>query len=157
MLRLKLGPMSNIAISSSPSAASDNVASPKKGLRIGLWVAQGLLAAVFLMSGFMKVATPIAELSQKISTPVVLGEGVTRFIGVSEILGAIGLILPAATRIKPVLTPVAAAALALVMVLATGFHVWQAEWSGLPVSALFGAIAAFVAWGRLRAAPIAAR
>lgn len=145
--------MSNTIASSTPLAH----ASSKKGLRIALWTAQAILAAMFILAGTMKATTPIAELSQKMSVPTVLGEGMTRFIGVSELLGAVGLVLPALTRIKPVLTPIAAAALTLVMVLAVGYHASQGEYGGLPMNFFLGALAAFVAWGRFRAAPIAPR
>jgi len=80
-----------------------------------------------------------------------------RFIGVAEVAGAIGLILPAATRIKPVLTPLAAVGILVIMVLATGFHIYKGEFHALPVTLLLGAMATFVAWGRFRKAPIPAR
>ena len=79
------------------------------------------------------------------------------FIGASELLGAIGLILPAALRIVPKLTGFAGAALALVMVLAAGEHILAGEFSHVPVNVVLGGIAAFVAWGRLAAAPIEPR
>lgn len=140
---------------------SDNVATaaerPSKGLHIALWIVQALLAVAFGFSGFIKATMPIAELAKQISVPVVLGAGMTRFIGVAEIAGALGLVLPALTRIRPLLTPLAAAALVVVMVLAAGYHVWQGEMSGLPPNFVLGGLAAFVAWGRYRRAPIAAR
>jgi hypothetical protein len=72
-----------------------------------------------------------------------------RFIGLSEVFGALGLILPAATRIKPVLTGLAALGLTLVMVLAVGVHVVRGEGYVLALPLLLGVLAAFVAWGRL--------
>jgi DoxX-like family len=80
-----------------------------------------------------------------------------RFIGASELLGAIGLVLAAVTRSKPVLTALAAAGLVIVMVLAAGFHVSRGELQMLPPSLVLGAFAAFVAWGRFKKAPIAPR
>ena len=68
-------------------------------------------------------------------------------------LGAIGLIVPQLTRIRPLLTPLAAAGLAVIMVLAGGFHVMRHE-PGLMVNVVFCALCAFVAWGRWKAAPI---
>ncbi len=106
------------------------------------------------MAGFLKTTTPIAELAKNMSVPRVLGEGMTRFIGVSELAAAIGLILPALTRIRPMLTALAAAGLLVVMVLAAGYHVLEGESQGLPVVAVLGGLAAFVAWGRFRGAPI---
>jgi hypothetical protein len=78
-------------------------------------------------------------------------------IGVCELLGAIGLVVPAATRVLPALTPVAASALALVMVLAAGTHFSYGEFPVIGVNVVLGGLAAFVAWGRFRRAPIAPR
>lgn len=108
---------------------------------------------MFLASGTMKIALPIAELAHVMSIPTVLGEGVTRFIGSCEVLGALGIVLPALTDIRPRLTPLAAAALGLVMVLATAYHATRSEFSSLPTTIALGSLAFFVAWGRLRALP----
>jgi putative oxidoreductase len=143
--------MSTSTLSGTPSTAA-----PAKGWTIGLWVAQALLALAFGLAGAMKIATPIAELAQKLPWVTDL-PNLVRFIGVSELLGAFGLILPAATRIRPILTPIAAMGLVLVMVLAAGFHLLRGEAQALPVNLALGAIAALVAWGRLRKAPIAPR
>jgi len=67
------------------------------------------------------------------------------------------MLLPALTRIKPILTPLAGVGLAVVMVLAAGFHVMRGELSALPINLAFGGLAAFVAWGRLQKAPISPR
>jgi putative oxidoreductase len=140
------------------TAVSSSTAQPAgRGLRIALWVVQVLLALNFGLAGVMKSSAPIAELAQRMAWAGVLPEPLVRFIGVSELLGAIGLILPAATRIKPGLTPLAAAALLLVMVLAALFHISRGELSALPINATLGALAAFVAWGRWKRAPIAPR
>jgi hypothetical protein len=80
-----------------------------------------------------------------------------RFIGLSEVLGAIGLVLPAATRLFPWLTGVAGAALAVVMVLAAGTHATHGEFGNLVPVAVLGGLSTFVAWGRLVRAPIPAR
>lgn len=137
------------------SAASSSTAStPSRGLHLGLWVVQVLLALAFGASGLMKTLTPIEELAKNMAW---VGEmpGLVRFIGISEFLGAVGLILPAALRIMPKLTGVAAAALVVVMVLAAGFHVMQGDVAHMPPSVVLGLLAGFVAWGRLSAAPIA--
>src|SRR5688500_1026583 len=94
-----------------------------KGLNIGLWVVQVVLAVMFGMAGVMKSTAPMAELVAQMGWPGALPEGLVRFIGVSELAGAIGLILPSLTRIKPGLTPLAAAGLVVVMVLAALFHI----------------------------------
>lgn len=127
-----------------------------KALHIALWAVQAPLAAMFLMIGFMKSTTPLAELS---ATIPMAGElpWLVRFIGVSEVLAGLGLILPALLRIKPWLTPLAALGLFIIMVLAFGYHAMQAEYASLPVNLVLGAMAAFVAWGRQNKAPIAAK
>ncbi len=128
-----------------------------KALHIGLWIAQALLALGFGMAGFMKIGTPIDELAKSLpwvtSTPVPL----VRFIGTAELLGAIGLVLPAATRIKPGLTALAGAGLVTVMLLASAFHLSRGEAGALPVNFVLGGLAAFVAWGRWKRAPISPR
>jgi len=131
--------------------------SRSKALHIALWVAQLLLAAAFGFAGVLKSTMPIDELAAKMVWPGAIPPALVRFIGVSELAGALGLVLPAATRIKPVLTPIAAVGLIVVMVLAAGFHVLRGELFALPVNFGFAALAAFVAWGRLRKAPIAGR
>ena len=145
--------MANVVPLPSPATTT----SPRKGLRVALWIVQALLAASFALSGLMKTTTPIAELATRMSFVPILGAGVTRFIGVAELAGALGLILPALTRVLPGLTALAATGLVTVMALAAGFHVLHGEWSFLPVNVVLGGLASFVAWGRFRAAPIAAR
>jgi hypothetical protein len=129
----------------------------RKGLHIGLWVAQALLALAFLGAGVMKTTAPLAELQAKM--PWVNGAlgGLVRFIGTAELFGAVGLVLPAATRIKPWLTPLAAVGLLTVMVLASLTHAARGEFPMLGVNAVLGGLAAFVAWGRFRGAPIEPR
>ena len=127
-------------------------------LRVALWVVQVLLAAMFLMAGAMKSTSPIDELvGMGMWYADVGGGALIRFIGISEVLGAVGLVLPAALRVLPWLTPLAAALLAVVMVLAMATHASAGEWSALPVNAVLGGLAAFVAWGRTVKAPIARR
>lgn len=124
-----------------------------KALHIALWVVQGLLAAAFGMAGFMKITQPIYELALMGMTFVnQFDVGIVRFIGVAEVLGAIGLILPAALRIKPMLTPLAAVGIAAIMALATSYHISQNE-PFIATIVLF-ALAVFVAWGRYKKAPI---
>lgn len=124
-----------------------------KALNIALWVVQGLLALAFGMAGFMKLTAPIAQLAANGMTFVNhYSVEMVRFIGVTELLGALGLILPAALRIKPFLTPLAAVGLAVTMVLAAIEHITQGE----PITAnlVLFALTAFVAWGRFIKAPI---
>lgn len=123
----------------------------------GLWTAQVVLALMFGMAGVMKSTQPIAELAEKMVWPGAVPEGLVRFIGLAEFLGAVGLVLPAATRIKPLLTPLAAAGLVTIMALAAVFHLMRGEFGGIGFNFVLGSVAAFVAWGRYRRAPIAPR
>lgn len=129
----------------------------KKALNIALWAAQILLAVGFGMAGAMKTFSPLAEIAKTI--PWVTSDFMllVRFIGVSELAGAIGLILPAATRIQPKLTALAGAGLTIVMALASIFHLSRGEVGALPTTLVLGGLAAFVAWGRYNKAPIAPR
>jgi predicted tellurium resistance membrane protein TerC len=127
-----------------------------KGWTRALWVAQVLLAIAFGMAGAMKTFTPIEELAKKLPWVTTL-PSLVRFIGVSELAAALGLVLPAAARVRPVLTPIAALGLVVIMVLAAGFHILRGEAQAVPINAVLGGLAALVAWGRLRKAPITAR
>ena len=142
------------SVTSSPTHAARQ---PSRGLHIALWIVQAVLGAMFLMAGIMKATQPMAELAKNVPWTAVVGMPLTRFIGVSELAGGLGLILPALTRIRPGLTPLAGAGLALVMLLAIGYHVLQGEFQVLPMNLILGGLAAFVAWGRSRKAPIPAR
>ena len=80
-----------------------------------------------------------------------------RFIGISELLGGIGVLLPAILRIKPMLTPLAALGLVVVQIFAAIFHLSRGEMSALPINFFLMALAAFVLWGRYRKLPIQAK
>ena len=114
-----------------------------------LWIVQGLLAALFLFAGGMKLITPVEVLSAMSPFP---GEFI-RFIGVCEVLGAVGLILPYALRILPGLTALAAAGLVVIMVGATVSTL--AIGGGLLAlpTLLFGLLSALVAYGRRQPLP----
>lgn len=128
-----------------------------KKLGTGLWVAQCVAAAAFLAAGGMKLSAPIETLQAQM--PWVEGAlgGSVRFIGAVEVLGAIGLTVPAATRVMPKLTPLAAVGLGTVMLLAAVTHLSRGEAPMVAINGLLGGLAAFIAWGRFRKAPIAAR
>ena len=141
--------MTNATVSSSTAPARSG-----KGLNVVLWIIQVLLALLFGFAGMMKLVTPIAELAKNAEW-ITSSPGLVRFIGVSEVAGALGLLLPALTRIMPKLTPLAAAGLAVIMLLASAFHVARGEMSHVPLTVIIGALAVFVAWGRSRRAPLA--
>jgi putative oxidoreductase len=124
-------------------------------MHILLWVVQILLGCAFGMAGVMKSTQPVQTLVEGgIAWAAQLPLPMVRFIGVSELLGAIGLILPAATKIKPWLTPLAALGLLAIMILAMAFHLWRGEVQATPINIVLGGLAAFVAWGRTKKAPI---
>ena len=131
--------------------------SNSKGWNIALWILQVILAAMFAMAGFTKATTPLTDLATMMTWTADLPSFMVRFIGASEILGGVGLLLPALLRIKPVLTPVAAAGLVLVMVLAALFHISRGEFAAIGFNFGFAALAAFVAWGRFKKVPIISR
>ena len=126
-----------------------------KAWNITLWILQFLLAAMFLMAGFMKLSQPIDELSKSLPWAAQVPEGLVRFIGAAEVLGALGLILPALLRIKPILTPIAALGIATVMLFAIFFHGSRGENSAIGMNVVLIIIAALIAWGRFKKAPIA--
>jgi putative oxidoreductase len=137
--------------------AVDVTASSSRALHGALWVAQVLLALAFGAAGAMKTTQPISDLASNLVWPGAVPPALVRFIGASELAGALGLVLPAATRVKPLLTPLAALGLVTVMLLAIAFHLSRGEVSALPLNLAFAALAAFVAWGRLKRVPIRPR
>lgn len=132
--------------------------SPRGPLHLALWGVQALLALAFLGAGSFKLSQPMDQLLANGMTFVAYTpEPLVRFIGLSEVAGALGLILPSALRIAPRLTGVAAALLVVVMVLAAGVHATHGEMGNLVPVSVLGGLSAFVAWGRLSAAPIPAK
>jgi uncharacterized membrane protein YphA (DoxX/SURF4 family) len=111
-----------------------------------LWTLQVLLAALFLFAGGMKLVTPIAAMTQQMALPGPF----LRFIGLAEVLGALGLILPGLLRIRPGLTPLAAAGLVIIMTGAVGVTMASAGAAQAVVPAVVGILAASVAIGRWR-------
>ena len=139
------------------STVASAAAAPSRALHFGLWAVQGLLAFAFLGAGVMKTTTPHAELAAMMPWAADAPTWLPRFIGASELAGAAGLVLPAALRVLPVLTPVAAGALAFVMVLAAATHLAYGEIGAVVPNAVLFSLALFVAWGRSVKAPIQAR
>src|SRR5262245_6046832 len=111
-----------------------------------LWILQGLLAAFFLLAGYGHASMPIGELAQSAPWAADVPVALLRFIGIAEMAGAVGLIVPGVTRIAPRLTSMAAAGLSLIMLLAVSFHIWRAE--PFIIQLVVGLAAAAVAWGR---------
>lgn len=116
--------------------------------RVALWGVQLLLALMFFGAGVFKTLTPIDELAATMPWVGYSPAWIVRLVGISEVLGGIGLVLPAATRLLPFLTPLAAAGLVTIMVLAAGMHGTHGELEGIPVNVVLGGLALFVAVGR---------
>ncbi len=123
-------------------------------LRVSLWTAQAFLFLLFGAVGFLKVTQPIRALSRTMAWVADAPVGMVRFVGVSELVGALGVLLPALTGIAPWLTPLAAAGLMTVMFLAVIVHLTRGELSGVALPIALGVLSAFVMWGRFYAAPI---
>jgi uncharacterized membrane protein YphA (DoxX/SURF4 family) len=117
-------------------------------MNIVLWVLQGLLAAAFLMAGLTKVSQPKDKLVKQMGWVEDFSDNAVKGVGAVEILAALGLILPAATGIATILTPLAATGLVVTMILAGIVHVRRGEQSKLPINIVLLILAAIVAWGR---------
>jgi hypothetical protein len=118
-------------------------------LEIALWIAQIILAAMFAFAGFLKTTQPIAQLAKMMAwasdSPVAL----VRFIGVVELAGALGMILPILTGILPWLTPLAAIGFVIIQILAIGMHARRGETAKtVALNLVLLALSVFVAWGR---------
>jgi len=118
-------------------------------MNVALWIVQGLLAALFLFAGGAKLVLPLDQMAG----PVALPGWFLRFLGVAEVLGALGLVLPGLLRIRPGLTPLAAAGLVIIMIGAT-VVMWAGGMVAVALMNLIVALlAAFVTYGRWRLAP----
>lgn len=137
---------------------STAIAPASRNWNMAIWGGQIALAGLYLMSAWMKGMMPIADL---VSMGLAWTEGapvwLVRGIATMEFLGALGVILPAATRIMPRLTVWAAVGLLAIQVLAISFHMFRGEFSVLWLNVIYVAVAVFVLWGRARKAPIAPR
>jgi putative oxidoreductase len=122
-----------------------------------LWLLQVALACFFVMVGYSHALMPYAQIAPQATWMQDVPRWLSLFIGYAEIAGGLGLVIPAATRIAPWLTPLAALGLATIMILAIPFHVLKGESSVVWIHALVAALMVFVAWGRWRKAPIAGR
>ncbi len=122
----------------------------RKGINATLWVIQALLALEFLFAGCMKFIIPVEVMTKQVA----LSGAFIHFIGVAEVFGAIGLILPGALRVRTGLTPLAASGLTVIMIGAT---VLMFEIGGVSKAAppfVTALLSAFVAYGRWQLAPL---
>jgi DoxX-like family len=118
----------------------------KSTMNVALWIVQGVLAALFLLAGGAKLVLPLDQMTG----PVALPGWFLRFIGVAEVLGALGLILPGLLRIRPGLTPLAAAGLVIIMIGATVITLVGGMVAVAVMNVVVGLLAGFVAYGRWR-------
>jgi uncharacterized membrane protein YphA (DoxX/SURF4 family) len=119
-------------------------------MNIALWIAQGLLAAMYLMAGSMKAFQPAkVRENPQMTWAKNRTDGFIRFVGISELLGALGLILPVITGVLPWLTVLAAVGLTLIQLLAIFTeHLPKKEYNVIPINVALIAIAVFVVIGR---------
>lgn len=140
--------------------ASITMHHPRTSMNIALWALQVLSGTFWCVTGFGKILclnqTIWSQTLPRVPWFSAVPQGLFVFIGICEFLGGVGLILPAITGVKPRLTPFAAIGLALVMILAAGFHIMRGEYSSfLPFNLALAGICAFIAYGRLFVRPIA--
>ncbi len=142
-----------IALGDSASIAIGKRASRK--LSASVWTLQALLALIFVMTGAMKLLMPAEMLEAQSPLPVI----VSRFVGLCELAGALGLILPGLLRIRPILTSLAAAGLVVLMICATILTpiLISPDPVMMSLPATVGVLAAFIGYARLRLAPFRAR
>ena len=118
-------------------------------MNVVLWIVAGVLAAAFLASGLMKLTQPRKKIIDSgMGWAEDVSDGAVKGIGALEVLGALGLILPAVFDVATVLVPIAATGLALVMVGAIVTHARRRENQMIVVNVVLLALAVFVAWGR---------
>lgn len=122
-------------------------------MNVVLWVLQVLLGIAFLGSGVTKATRERKQLMERMPYVEDLSDTQVTIIGLFEIAGGLGLVLPAATGIAPVLTPVAALGLVVVMIGAALLHIRRHEPQGVAVTVVLGVVAAVIAWGRFGAYP----
>ena len=117
-------------------------------MNVALWIVQGLLAFAFIAAGGMKLFAykKYNAMSEEKNGQTSLSRGLITFIGMAEIAGSLGIVLPMATNIAPWLSPWAAIGLAIIMLLAIGFHVRRHESVAVPV--ILFLLAGFVVFGR---------
>lgn len=116
-------------------------------MNVALWIVQALLAGMFLFAGGLKTFQ-YEKAKKQLPWVSEVSPGMVAFIGVSELLGAVGLILPTALDIMPVLTAAAAVGIAAIMIIAFIFHAYRGEYKQTPVNIIILLLAVFVYYGR---------
>jgi uncharacterized membrane protein YphA (DoxX/SURF4 family) len=117
-------------------------------VNVVLWILQWLLAVAFAVAGVLKSTQPKEKLAPQLPWVEDYSAGTIRFIGIVEFLAALGFVLPALTGIAPILTPLAATGIVVIMVLAIVVHARRKETPGIITNVVLLVLAAIVAWGR---------
>jgi hypothetical protein len=123
-------------------------------MNASLWTAQALLFLFFGGAGIVHGLFPVEEAAKNAPWADDVPVALLRFIGISELLGAIGVLVPALTRVKPFLTPLAALGCMTLMILAAIFHISRGEMGMVPVNLSVALVSAFVWWGRSKKLPV---
>lgn len=124
-------------------------------MNVALWILQVLVGLAFIMAGYNHgFRQEQAKKQPQMAWMNALSSGTLTFIGVAEILGGVGVILPALTNILPILTPLAAVGLTLIMILAAIFHFRRGETQAIVFNIILGVMAAFIAYGRFVLVPL---
>lgn len=123
-------------------------------MNLALWIIQALVGGVFLVAGFLKSTQPARKLAPAMPWVRDVRLAWPRFIGLCEMLGALGLVLPGVTHIQPWLTVVAAGGLAMIMADAAMFHQSRREYAMITVNVVFFSLALLIVYGRWVLAPL---
>lgn len=135
----------------------ENHFSVKKMINILLWISQGILAFMFFWAGYVKVFQSVEQMTEMMAWAPEVPLLFIRFLGICELLGGFGLILPSLLRIKPKLTIWAATGCSVLMLCAIIFHLSRGEVSEIGLNIGLGLMGIFIIWGRATKAPIQAR
>ena len=138
--------MRNTVSAQLASGSASSLKHRKPTMTVSLWIIQGLLALLFLFAGSMKLIMPIEMMTAQMTVP--LPGLFLRFIGVAEVAGAFGLILPGLLRIRPGLTPLAGACLVIIMIGATVVTLLGGDVAAALFPLVVGLLCAAVAYGR---------
>jgi uncharacterized membrane protein YphA (DoxX/SURF4 family) len=150
---------STSAQSNKPLFSESRSGGTRLAWQIGIWSAQILLFLTFGPVGLMKTfLSPEALVGMGLSFARDVPYWLLRFIGISELAGSLGIVLPALTRVMPFLTPLAALGFVTIQVLAIGFHIMRGEFAMIaPLNFALLGLSLFVLWGRTRKLPISPR
>ena len=132
-----------------------DIVTPRRGLNLALWSAQLLVGAPFILFGTMKILRPISQLSAMMPWTGQVPEAMVRLLGIVDVAGGLGLLLPGLTGIKPGLTRAAAAGSVLLQVSAAIFHLMRGEAQMIRLNLVFLLLLGFILWGRSTRATIA--